>query len=51
MCKKPDEDSKEKHVLNGEYTCECGVEYTVETENGAEISVIVKLYNSNELFC
>lgn len=47
VCGKLDEDSKAKHVLNDEYACACGVEYTVETENGAEISVIVKLYNSN----
>ena len=47
VCEKPDENSKEKHVLNDEYACECGMKYTAETENGAEISVIVKLYNSS----
>ncbi len=46
MCEKPDENSKAKHVLDDEYTCACGMKYIVETENGAENSVIVKLYNS-----
>ncbi len=47
MCGEPLEESKVKHVLDDEYACACGVEFTAETENGAEISVIVKLYNSN----
>ena len=49
MCEKPDEDSKEKHVLNGEYTCECGVEYTVKQDGKIEASDIVDLYNSDGL--
>lgn len=47
MCKKPDEDSREKHVLNDEYTCECGAEYTVKQDGEIEKDAIVELYNSN----
>ena len=36
-------------MLNDEYRCACGAAFTAKTENGAEISVIVKLYNSNEM--
>ena len=46
MCKKTDEDSKEKHVLNDEYACACGVKYTVKQEGKIEIDAVVDLYNS-----
>ncbi len=48
VCEKPDEESKVKHVLNDEYACACGVEFTAKTENGAEIAILVNLYNSDE---
>ena len=48
MCKKPNEESKEKHVLDDEYTCECGVEYTVKEEGEIETDAIVDLYNSKD---
>lgn len=49
MCEKPDEESKEKHVLNDEYTCECGVEYTVKMDGKIQTSALVELYNSDDL--
>lgn len=49
VCEKTDENSKEKHVLNEEYTCECGVEYTVKQEGKIQTSALVELYNSDDL--
>ena len=48
VCGEPDGESKVKHVLDDEYTCICGAEFTAQIENGAEISVIAKLYNLND---
>ena len=48
-CEMPDEDTKEKHVLGDEYTCECGAEYTVKQEGEIETYGVVELYNSDEL--
>ena len=47
VCGKLDEDSKTKHVLDDDYTCSCSMKYIVKTENGAENSVVVQLYNSS----
>ena len=49
MCQKPDGESKVKHVLNDEYTCECGVKYTVVKDGEIETNATVELYNSDEL--
>ena len=49
MCKKPHEGSKEKHILNDEFTCECGVEYIVKQEGEIEKNAVVDLYNSEDL--
>ena len=48
-CSEINEESKEKHVLNDEYTCECGVKYTVKQEGEIETDAIVGLYNSDGL--
>ena len=49
ICGEINEESKKKHVLNDEYTCECGVEYTVKKDGEIETSAIVSLYNSKDL--
>ncbi len=50
-CGHPNDESKEKHVLDDEYACACGVQYTVDTFSGGMdgySSTVISLYNSNE---
>ncbi len=51
VCGELNEENKVKHVLNDEYTCVCGVEYTVEMFSEVVEGynhTTISLYNSNE---
>ncbi len=51
VCGHLNDESKEKHALDGEYACACGAQYTVDTFSGGMdgySSTVISLYNSNE---
>ena len=48
-CDYVDEESKARHELDDEFTCECGAEFTAKIEPGAESSTITKLINDDGL--
>ncbi len=46
-CEAPDEQSKEKHALNGDHSCTCGVRFTAKERTGEEGETIIELNNSD----